>query len=76
MQAGADRGTGKEEDMTDEDRRREAFRQADAILGLDGLEKPPGMDAIQHAVIEGRMSCKEAVSTIVRAEKARAGRRA
>ena len=62
--------------MTDEDRRREACRQADAILERDGLVKPPGMDAIQHAVIEGRMSCEEAVNAIVRAEKARAGRRA
>ena len=62
--------------MTDEDRRREACRQADAILGLDGLVKPPGMDAIQHAVIEGRLTCEMAVNAIVRAEKARAGRRA
>lgn len=62
--------------MTDEDRRREAFRQADAMLERDGLVKPPGMDAIQQAVIEGRMSCEEAVRAIVRAEKARAGRRA
>ena len=61
--------------MTDEDRRREACRQADAILERDGLVKPPGMDAIQHAVIEGRMSCEEAVRALVRAEKARAGRR-
>lgn len=62
--------------MTDEESRREAFRQADAMLERDGLVKPPGMDAIQHAVIEGRMSCEEAVNAIVRAEKARAGRRA
>ena len=61
--------------MTDEDRRREACRQADAILERDGLVKPPGTDAIQHAVIEGRMSCEEAVRALVRAEKARAGRR-
>ena len=62
--------------MTDEDRRREACRQADAMLERDGLVKPPGTDAIQHAVIEGRMSCEEAVRAIVRAEKARAERRA
>ena len=62
--------------MTDEDRRREAFRQADAILEHDGLATPPGMDAIQRAVIEGRISCEEAVNAIVRAKKARAGRRA
>ena len=62
--------------MTDEDRRREACRQADAILELDGLAKPDGMDPIQHAVIEGRLSCDEAVRALVRAEKARAGRRA
>ena len=76
MQTGADRGTGKEEDITDEDRRREAFRQAEAILELDGLVKPSGMDAIRHAVIVGWMSCEEAVNAIVRAKKARAGRRA
>lgn len=62
--------------MTDEDRRREAFRQADAMLALDGMERPPGTDSIQHAVIEGRMACEEAVNAIVRAKKARAGRRA
>ena len=62
--------------MTDEDRRREAFRQADVMLALDGMERPPGTDVIQQAVIEGRMSCEEAVRAIVRAKKARAGRRA
>lgn len=39
--------------MNVEDTRREAFRQADAILALEGMEKPPEMEGLQEAVIDG-----------------------
>ncbi|HRB17068.1 MAG: antitoxin VbhA family protein [Nitrospirota bacterium] len=61
--------------MNVEDTRREAFRQADAILALEGMEKPPEMDGLQEAVIDGRMSFGVAVSVTILEEQTRSRRR-
>ena len=61
--------------MNVEDTRREAFRQADAILALEGMVKPPEMEGLQQAVIDGRVSFDLAVRVTIVEEMTRSGRR-
>jgi hypothetical protein len=51
--------------MTTQEQFAEAFEQADAILNLEGMVKPPDYLEVQRAVAEGRLSFDDAVKAIV-----------
>jgi hypothetical protein len=58
--------------MSTSDERRRAFERADAIMALEGLEKPADVAALQEAVIAGRMTFDQAVQVAIDQAKRRA----
>lgn len=48
--------------MNEQEQRREAYRQANAIVGLAGWQPSPGALAIQERVIRGELTHDQAVA--------------
>lgn len=48
-----------------------AFARADAILALEGFEKPAAVARLQKAVSEGRLTVAEAVEQVISESTAR-----
>lgn len=48
--------------MSEQEQRREAFRQANAIVGLEGWQPSPSALAVQERVIRGELTHDQAVA--------------
>lgn len=48
--------------MNEQEQRREAFRQANAIVGLEGWQPSPSVLAVQERVIQGGLTHDQAVA--------------
>lgn len=51
--------------MNEQEQRREAFRQANAIVGLEGWQPSPSVLAVQERVIQGELTHDQAVAVHV-----------
>ena len=60
--------------MSTRDQRKAAFRQAGAILALEGMIEPEGYAQLRQEVIDGKLSFDEAVAKAI--ESARSARSA
>lgn len=55
--------------MNTRDRREAAFRDAGAILALEGMVEPEGYAQLRRNVIDGKLSFDEAVAKVIEQSK-------